>query len=78
MSLKRSTLEALAAPLNCGDFAAFVAAVERLPSSERNALAVLGAGHLFRSQLASRGYVRSVAPLISWLADFQQTNVDDA
>ena len=77
MAVTRATLEALAAPLNRRDFDAFVAAVERLPSSDRNVLAVLGAGHLLGSVPESRGYLRSAPALVSWLADFQQVNVDD-
>jgi hypothetical protein len=46
MAVTRAILERLAVPLNRGDFAAFVEAVERLPSADRNILAVLGAGEL--------------------------------
>jgi hypothetical protein len=77
MPLKRSTLEALAAPLNRPDFAAFVEAVERLPASDRNILAVLGAGLLLMAAAGSRAYLRSVPAFTSWLADFQQKNVDE-
>ena len=40
MPLTRDTLEQLAVPLNRGDFPAFVTAVERLPSAERDVLAI--------------------------------------
>ena len=77
MPLKRATLEALAMPLNRRDVVAFVEAVERLPASDRNILAVLGAGLVLMSATGSRSYLRSVPAFISWLADFQQTNVDE-
>ena len=77
MALKRSTLEALAVPLNRRDYDAFVAAAERLPSSERNVLAVLGAGLLLTAATDSRGLLRNVPAFAAWLADFQQTNVTD-
>jgi hypothetical protein len=78
MPLKRSTLEALAAPLNRRDFAAFVEAVARLPASDRNILAVLGAGLLLMSPTGSRGYLRSAPTVMTLLADFQRENVDEA
>ena len=76
MPLKRSTLEALAVPLNRRDFAAFVEAVERLPASDRNILAVLGAVQLLRST-GPRDYLRRPATLMDWLADFRRENVDE-
>jgi len=77
MPVKRSTLEALAVPLNRRDFAAFVEAVERLPSSDRNILAVLGAGQLLSSPAGPRDYLRSVPRLTTWLAAFRFENVDE-
>lgn len=77
MPLKRSTLEGLAAPLNRRDFAAFVEAVERLPASDRNTLAVLGAGLLLISPTGSRSYLRSAPAVMTLLADFQRENVDE-
>ena len=59
MALKRSTLEALAVPLNRRDYEAFVEAVGRLPSADRNVLAVLGAGLLLMSAHGPREYLRS-------------------
>jgi hypothetical protein len=77
MSVKRSTLEDLAVPLNRRDFAAFVEAVERLPASDRNVLAVLGAGLVLMSATGSRSYLRSAPSVMAHLADFQRANVDE-
>lgn len=77
MALKRSTLEALAVPLNRRDHDAFVEAVGRLPAADRNILAVLGAGVLLMSAPGSHGYLRSAPAFRSWLADFQQVNVEE-
>ena len=77
MPLKRSTLEAVAVPLNRRDFAAFVEAVQRLPASDRNVLAVLGAGLVLASGTGRDARLRSAPSVLSWLADFQQTNIID-
>jgi len=77
MPLTRSTLEALAVPLNRRDFEAFAKAVERLPSSDRNILAVLGAGHVLGEVPRSRGYLRNPASLQAQLAEFRRANVDE-
>jgi hypothetical protein len=77
MALTRSILEALAVPLNRRDFEAFVQAVERLPSSDRNILAVIGAGHVLGSAPKSRNYLRNPASLQAQLADFQRATVDE-
>jgi hypothetical protein len=76
MPLTRSTLEALAMPLNRGDFEAFTKAVERLPSSDRNILAVLGAAHVLGGLPRSHGYLRNPASLQAHLTAFRRANVD--
>jgi hypothetical protein len=76
MPVTRAMLQELAAPLNRGDFAAFARAVERLPSSERNVFAVLGAGELLRvveKGRLLREHTRS--DLLRWLAQYQHANV---
>ena len=77
MPLDRVTLEQLTEPLKRGDFPAFVAAVEQLPSVERNVLAVLGAGALL-STLDDSHYLRqeSWRNLMESLAQFTKDNVE--
>jgi hypothetical protein len=77
MPLARVTLEQLTAPLKRGNFPAFVAAVEQLPSVERNVLAVLGAGALL-STLDDSQYLReeSWRNLMESLAQFTKDNVE--
>jgi hypothetical protein len=79
MPLTRLTLEQLAVPLHRGDFPAFVEAVERLPSAERNILAVLGAGALLGT-LDGSSYLRGNMSrnLLEWLAQFTQDNIQEA
>jgi hypothetical protein len=77
MPVTRDTLERLATPLNRGDFLAFVTAVERLPSAERNILAVLGAGALVGSLDGGRYLREGVRPnLLEALAQFTKDNVE--
>jgi hypothetical protein len=77
MPLARVTLARLAVPLNRGDFPAFIEAVERLPSAERNILTVLGAGALLGTLDHGR-YLRenSSRNLVASLAQFTEANVE--
>ena len=79
MPLTRSTLEALAALLNRRDFEAFAKAVERLPSSDRNILAVLGAGELMSRAPIRDSLMRepTVGKLQGWLLQFKQEHVSE-
>ena len=76
MVLARETLEQLAAPLNRGDFPAFVEAVGRLRGADRNILAVLGAGELL-GQADAFDYLRSPVDLVACLVQFKKENVGD-
>jgi len=76
MALTRSILEALAVPLNRGDFEAFTKTVERLPSSDRNILAVLGAAHVLGELPRPRGYLRNPASLQAHVVEFKRANID--
>ena len=76
VAVTRKTLAALAQPVNQGDFEAFVRAVEQLPASDRNVLAVLGAGDLLQEVGRERLSQHGVLGLNGWLEQFRQRNTE--
>ncbi len=76
VAVTRKTLAALAQPVNQGDFEAFVRAVEQLPESDRNVLAVLGAGELLQEVGGERLSQHGVLGLMGWMEQFRQRNTE--
>jgi hypothetical protein len=79
MVVTRATLERLAMPLNRGDLPAFVEAVERLPSADRNIFAVVGAAELMDHAPGRNSPMResTAGKLQGWLLQFKQEHVSE-